>query len=76
LFNRNPITGEQMSWDNYGYYGWHLDHIIPLSSFRLCERRYLLAACNYTNIQPMWGQENFKKGARLPMSNDGEANVD
>ena len=21
-----------MTWDNYSYYGWHIDHIIPLSS--------------------------------------------
>ena len=64
-----------MSWANYGYRGWHLDHIIPLSAFRLSERRHLLAACNYKNIQPMWGYENFKKGAQLPMSDNGEISV-
>jgi hypothetical protein len=24
-----------MTWDNYGYYGWHLDHILPCDSFDL-----------------------------------------
>lgn len=27
----NKFT-EGMSWDNYGYYGWHIDHITPVSS--------------------------------------------
>jgi hypothetical protein len=52
-----------MSWENYGYYGWHIDHIIPLSSAKTEEDVYRLS--HYTNLQPLWGEENYKKGNKL-----------
>jgi len=51
-----------MTWDNYGK--WHIDHVIPLSSFNLENRDELLKACNYTNLQPLWAAENISKGGR------------
>jgi len=52
-----------MSWDNYGFYGWHIDHIIPLSSATTEEEMYKL--CHYTNLQPLWATENIKKGGKI-----------
>jgi hypothetical protein len=52
-----------MSWDNYGE--WHIDHIVPLASFDLTDREQFLKACHYTNLQPLWAEDNLKKGARL-----------
>ena len=54
-----------MSWDNYGYYGWHIDHIKPLASFDLSDRKQLLEACHYTNLQPLWAKDNISKGNKL-----------
>jgi hypothetical protein len=51
-----------MSWENYGYRGWHIDHIKPLDSFNLQNRKEFLKACHYTNLQPMWREDNTKKG--------------
>ena len=48
-----------MSWDNYGE--WHIDHIEPLSKFDLTDRKQFLSACHYTNLQPLWAQDNWKK---------------
>lgn len=54
-----------MTWENYGKFGWHIDHILPLSKFDLSDREQLLKICNYRNLQPMWCQENLSKGAKL-----------
>jgi hypothetical protein len=54
-----------MSWGNYGFRGWHIDHIIPLASFDLTDREQFLKACHHTNLQPMWAKENLSKGSKL-----------
>lgn len=56
-----------MSWDNYGLYGWHIDHIIPLSSANTEEEIYKL--CHYTNLQPLWAEENIKKSNKILINN-------
>jgi hypothetical protein len=58
---------EGMSWDNWGLGDnkWHIDHIIPLSSFDLTDREQFLKACHYTNLQPLWAEENMKKGKKI-----------
>jgi hypothetical protein len=63
-FYPNPDTGEMMSWDNKGLYGWHIDHIIPLEKFDLEDKDQFLKACHYTNLQPLWAKNNLKKGSK------------
>ena len=50
-----------MYWDNWSYDGWHIDHIKPLASFDLTDRKQLLEACHYTNLQPLWAKDNLIK---------------
>jgi hypothetical protein len=52
-----------MSWENYRYDGWHIDHIIPLSSAKTEEEIYKLS--HYTNLQPLWAEENLKKRNKI-----------
>ena len=52
-----------MSWDNYGK--WHLDHKIPLKAFNLTDKEQALAACHYTNYQPLWAIDNIRKHNKI-----------
>lgn len=63
-----------MSWNNYGNY-WHIDHILPCTSFDLTKIEEQEKCFHYTNLQPLFavtqtinGIEylgNFNKGNRL-----------
>ena len=53
-----------MVWDNYGE--WVIDHHIPLSSFNLTDREQFLKACHWSNLQPLWAEDNLSKGDKLP----------
>jgi len=52
-----------MSWDNYGMYGWHVDHIIPISSAKTLEEIKKLS--HYTNFQPLWAKDNREKSNKI-----------
>jgi hypothetical protein len=54
-----------MTWDNWRIDGWHIDHIKPLASFDLTDRKQLLEACHYTNLQPLWATDNLRKGDKV-----------
>jgi hypothetical protein len=55
---RFPMTRE-----NYGKV-WHVDHIRPICSFDLTDPEQLKACFHYTNLQPLFVEENLKKGGR------------
>lgn len=61
MFYPHPDTGEMMSWNNYGKFGWHIDHIKPLCKFDLTDEVQLKEACCYINLQPLWRKDNLEK---------------
>ena len=54
---------DRMNWDNHGQFGWHLDHIIPISSAQTEQDVYRLN--HYTNFQPLWWDDNLQKSNKI-----------
>ena len=53
-----------MTWENYGE--WHVDHIIPCSSFDFTNKSEQFKCFNYKNLQPLWATENIRKSNKIP----------
>ena len=56
-----------MTWENYGNNGWHIDHIIPCSNFDLTKPEQQMKCFHYTNLQPLWAEDNIRKGNKIPV---------
>jgi hypothetical protein len=56
---------EGMTWDNHSLDGWHIDHIKPCTSFDLSDPEQQKECFHYTNLQPLWAEENISKGAKI-----------
>lgn len=50
-----------MSWNNYGE--WHVDHIQPLSSFKIssADDPEVKRAWCLSNLRPLWAKDNLRK---------------
>lgn len=59
---------DNMSWDNYGKNGWHIDHIVPCASFDLNNPEEQKKCFHYSNLQPLWAKDNLSKGDKLNWS--------
>ncbi len=53
-----------MNWDNYGIYGWHIDHKKPCAKFDLSKPSEQYKCFHYSNLQPLWAIDNLKKGSK------------
>jgi hypothetical protein len=53
---------EGMTWENYGKRGgWQIDHIKPCASFDLTNQDQQKECFHYSNLQPLWADDNLKK---------------
>ena len=50
-----------MTWENYPE--WEIDHIRPMASFDLTDPEQQRQCCHYSNLQPMWSEENWSKNS-------------
>ncbi len=60
-----------MNWENFGQYGWHIDHIKPCSLFDLSKSKQQKLCFHYKNLQPLWWYENIKKSNNFEKKSDG-----
>lgn len=61
----NQFT-EGMTWDNYGK--WHVDHIKPCALYDFTKEEHQRECFHYTNLQPLWAEDNFRKSAKYEAS--------
>ena len=54
-----------MSWENRDK--WHIDHIVPISRAKNEDDFILLS--HYSNLQPIWSEENIRKSNKLGFYN-------
>lgn len=50
-----------MTWKNYGFRGWHIDHKFPCSKFDLTDPEQQKQCFHFSNLQPLWAAENMQK---------------
>ena len=43
----------------------HIDHILPCASFDLTDSKEQKKCFHYSNLQPLWAEDNLRKGDRL-----------
>ena len=55
---------EGMTWENHSMHGWHIDHIKPLDWF-IKNSDDPWQANHYTNLQPLWAEENLSKSNKF-----------
>lgn len=55
-----------MSWENHGKGEgkWHIDHIRPCASFDLRLPSQQQECFHFSNTQPLWESDNYKKGSK------------
>ena len=53
-----------MTWDNYGKV-WHIDHIVPVSSFDFKDEQSQRICFHYSNMRPMLALDNMKKRDKI-----------
>lgn len=52
-----------MTWDNHG--DWHIDHIKPCAKFNLIDEEEQQKCFHYTNLQPLWAEQNLIKSDKF-----------
>lgn len=56
---------KEMTWNNYGKRGWHIDHIKPISSFDMTNDEEILKCWSLSNLRPLWWIDNLRKGNKI-----------
>ena len=56
-----------MTFENYGE--WQIDHIYPISKYDFTDINNFYECFHYTNLQPLWAEENRIKSNKIIIYN-------
>jgi len=59
-----------MTWQNRSL--WHIDHIIPCSSFDLSKKEDQMRCFHFSNLRALWASDNIIKNDTLPKQHQSE----
>lgn len=57
------LFDDNMLWENYGE--WHIDHVLPCSSFNLLDEDDKKTCFSWKNLRPCWAKDNIIKGNKI-----------
>lgn len=57
-----------MSWENYGRYGWNVDHIKPCRDFDFTDPEQQRECFHYTNLRPLWWRDNLARNRKYELT--------
>lgn len=57
------LCPEGITLKDFGRFGYHIDHKIPISSAKNIEE--VIKLSHYTNLQPLWWRDNIQKSNKL-----------
>lgn len=62
-FYKHPITGQDMTWNNWGRgkNKWNIDHILELQQVKIDNEEDFKKVNHFTNLQPLWWDDHIKK---------------
>lgn len=61
-----------MTWENYGRFGWHVDHIKPCYLFDFSKPEDQQACFHFSNLRPMWWRDNITRTASAAATARGQ----
>lgn len=67
-----------MTWANHGNGRgkWNVDHIVPCAAFDFKSEEQQNQCNHFSNLQPLWFEDNMRKGARLDWAPEVAGGVD
>ncbi len=55
------LWSSEMTWDNYGVNGWHIDHIKECYTFDLSDPSQQRKCFHFSNQRPLWAKDNLSR---------------
>lgn len=67
LWHLESLFQDGMTWENHGMGPgfWNIDHVRPCASFDLTNSAHQAECFHFSNLQPLWYEDNAAKGSKV-----------